>query len=64
MNDQDLGHGSSKAVYGKFQVLFEELGAKVSFEYDVSGEELNAINDLREIVEATTPSPVISVTGS
>jgi hypothetical protein len=60
---EDLRQG--RDAYGEFEVLFEELGASVSFEYDtLSCEELNAINELREIVEATTPPPVISVTGS
>jgi hypothetical protein len=65
MKDQDRTEPSREGpAYGEFQLLFNELDCRVTVHYGVSREELNAINELREIVEATTPPLVISITGS
>jgi hypothetical protein len=64
MKDRDPGEREGGPAYGEFQVLFDKLGASLSFHCDVSPEEMDVITELREMVEAATPPPVASVTGS
>lgn len=63
--DQDRSEPCREGpAYGEFQVLLNELDSRVTVHYGVSPDELNAINELREIVEASTPPLVTSISGS